>query len=57
MSSSSTRLPAPEGPGSVSGAEQMLTALTEFLAPYRNGPAAAHIPSQHAAAESKSSSR
>ncbi len=46
MSSSSTHLPTPEGPGSVPGAghwvaqqapEEMLAALTEFLAPYREG--------------------
>jgi hypothetical protein len=83
MSSSSTHLPTPEGPGSVSGApnlpegftdtfasryigtgevrlhavigddghwvaeeapEEMLAALTAFLAPYRDGQAAAHDP-------------
>ena len=39
MSSSSTPLSTPEGPGSVSGAplEEMVAALTEFLAPYREG--------------------
>jgi hypothetical protein len=39
ISLSSTRLPTPEGHDAVSGAEQapeeMLTALREFLAPYR----------------------
>ena len=40
MSSTSTRLPTPEGPGighrlAEEAPEQMLTALTEFLAPYR----------------------
>jgi hypothetical protein len=29
--------------------EEMLTALTTFLAPYRDGPAAAHDPRPHAA--------
>jgi hypothetical protein len=46
MSSSSAPLSTPEGPGSVSGAghwvaeqahEEMVAALTEFLAPYREG--------------------
>ena len=40
MSSTSTRLPTPEGPGvghllAEQAPEQMLTALREFLAPYR----------------------
>jgi pimeloyl-ACP methyl ester carboxylesterase len=40
MSSISTRLPAPEGPGAghwlaEQAPEEMLAALTEFLAPYR----------------------
>lgn len=40
MSSTSTRLPAPEGPSAghllaEQAPEQMLTAPTEFLAPYR----------------------
>jgi hypothetical protein len=39
MSSSSTPLSTPEGPGSVSGAppEEMVAALRDFLAPYREG--------------------
>ena len=42
MSSTSTRLPTPEGPGSghwLAGQapEEMLAALTVFLAPYREG--------------------
>ena len=40
MSSTSTRLPTPEGPSAdhllaKQAPEQMLAALTEFLAPYR----------------------
>jgi hypothetical protein len=43
MSSSSTRLPTPEGPGVGHWvAEEILAALREFLAPYRDGGAAAH---------------
>jgi pimeloyl-ACP methyl ester carboxylesterase len=42
MSSSSAPLSTPEGPGSghwvaEEGPEEMLAALTEFLAPYREG--------------------
>jgi len=42
MSSTSTRLPTPEGPGAghwlaEQAPEEMLTALTGFLAPYREG--------------------
>ena len=42
MSSTSTRLPTPEGPGAghwlaEQAPEEMLAALTEFLAPYREG--------------------
>ncbi|HEX2741587.1 MAG TPA: hypothetical protein VHM69_14175 [Rubrobacter sp.] len=40
MSSTSTRLPKPEGPGdwlAEQAAEEMLTALKDFLAPYREG--------------------
>jgi hypothetical protein len=40
MSSTSTRLPTPEGPGishwvAEQAPEEMVAALTEFLAPYR----------------------
>ena len=40
MSSTSTRLPTPEGPGAgywlaEQAPDEMLAALTEFLAPYR----------------------
>jgi hypothetical protein len=40
MSSTSTRLPTPEGPGAghrlaEEASKQMLVALAEFLAPYR----------------------
>jgi hypothetical protein len=38
MSSTSTRLPRPEGPGNwlaEQAPEEMVAALTEFLAPYR----------------------
>ena len=40
MSSTSTRLPTPEGPGAghrlaEEASKEMLVALTEFLAPYR----------------------
>jgi hypothetical protein len=42
MSSTSTRLPTPEGPGAghrlaEQAPEEMLAALTEFLSPYRAG--------------------
>jgi hypothetical protein len=42
MSSTSTRLPTPEGPGAghwlvEQAPEEMLTALRDFLAPYREG--------------------
>ena len=42
MSSTSTRLPTPEGPGAghwlaEQAPEEMLAALTAFLAPYREG--------------------
>jgi hypothetical protein len=42
MSSTSTRLPTPEGPGAghwlaVQAPEEMLVVLTAFLAPYREG--------------------
>jgi hypothetical protein len=42
MSSTSTRLPTPEGPGAghrlaEEASKEMLSALTEFLAPYREG--------------------
>ena len=42
MSSTSTRLPTPEGPGighlvAEETPEEMLTALTDFPAPYREG--------------------
>ena len=42
MSSTSTRLPKPEGPGighwlAEQAPEEMLVVLTEFLAPYREG--------------------
>ena len=42
MSSTSTRLPTPEVPGAgyclvEQAPEEMLAALTEFLAPYREG--------------------
>ena len=47
MSSSSTGLPTPEDPGvghwvAEEAPEELLTALREFLAPYRDGEAAAH---------------
>ena len=47
ISSSSTWLPTPEGPGishwlSEHAPEEMLAALNEFLAPYRDGEAAPH---------------
>ena len=47
MSSSSTGLPTPEGPGvghwlAEEAPEELLAALREFLAPYRAGEAAAH---------------
>jgi hypothetical protein len=42
MSSSSGPLSTPEGPGSVSGAPN-LPALTEFLAPYRDGSAVSAV--------------
>jgi len=61
MSSSAARRPAPEGPGSVSGAPNLLagfagtftsryvnTGELRFLAPYRDGPAAAHNPTPNA---------
>jgi hypothetical protein len=42
MCSTSTRLPTPEGPGAghwlaEQAPEELLGALTEFLAPYREG--------------------
>ena len=42
MSSTSTRLPTPEGPGAghwlaEHAPEEMLAALRDFLAPYREG--------------------
>jgi hypothetical protein len=42
MISTSTRLPTPEGPGighwvAEQAPEELLAALTEFLAPYREG--------------------
>ena len=42
MSSTSTRLPTPEGPSAghllaEKAREKMVAALTEFLAPYREG--------------------
>ena len=42
MSSTSTRLPTPEGPGispwvAEQAPEEMVAALREFLAPYREG--------------------
>jgi hypothetical protein len=42
MSSTSTRLPTPEGPGdghwfAEQAPEEMVAALMEFLAPYREG--------------------
>ncbi len=42
MSSTSTRLPTPEGPDTghwvaEQAPEELLAALTEFLAPYREG--------------------
>jgi hypothetical protein len=51
MTSSATHLPIPEGPGSVSeqAPEEMLAALTAFLAPYRDRSAAAHNPRSRAA--------
>jgi hypothetical protein len=63
VSSSSTRLPTPEGPGSVSEAERGISrrrfaglagALTPFLAPYRDASAAAHASLPRAATASPS---
>jgi hypothetical protein len=55
MTSSQSNVPAPQGPGSVSGApnlpeapDEMLAALTPFLAPYRDARTAG-VPASSAA--------